>query len=239
MAGMSAPTARPEDMRAAMAVFVAAAHEAYLAQARLLPPADRARLPLISAGTFTVVAAGARNLHVLATTEAFPPPRAPEVAIEGTLEGLSWQVRFFDPVVLPGLGLVDESAAAAPGEVRRVLGVRTVLYHLVVQPGAGLNAHHALHMGTALANSHATRARDLEAIRAHEPRAAGLVDELAGALRAGLPVAAALLAAKIAPHDAVVADLAREPAPDPQAVLAALLAAVRKEPAGKESSHAG
>ncbi|MDQ1664918.1 MAG: hypothetical protein QOH75_949, partial [Actinomycetota bacterium] len=30
---MTPPTARPEDMRAAMADFVAAAHEAYLAQA--------------------------------------------------------------------------------------------------------------------------------------------------------------------------------------------------------------
>ena len=36
-------------MRQAMADFVAAVHEAYLAQARLLPPAAQARLPLLRA----------------------------------------------------------------------------------------------------------------------------------------------------------------------------------------------
>jgi hypothetical protein len=234
MCGMTGSAPRPEDMRAAMADFVTAVHEAYLSQARLLPPGERARLPLVATGAFTVVAAGARNLHVLATTESLPAPRAPEVATGGALEDLTWQLRFYDPVVLPGLGLIDESAAARPEEVRRVLGVAAVIYHLVVQPGAQLTPHHALHMGTALANTHAARSRDIDAVRAHAPRAAELVDELAGALVAGLPRAAALLAAAIAPHDAAVGDLARGPAPDPAAVLAALLAAVRKEP-----SHAG
>ena len=38
----------PRRMRQAMADFVAAVHEAYLAQARLLPPAEQARLPLLA-----------------------------------------------------------------------------------------------------------------------------------------------------------------------------------------------
>jgi hypothetical protein len=227
---MTPPTTRPEDMRAAMADFVAAAHEAYLAQARLLPPADRARMPLVAAGDFTVVAAGARNLHVLATTEVLPAPTGREVELQGTADDLTWQLRFFDPVVLPDLGLIDESRAAAPEEVRRTLGVHTVLYHLVVQPGAELTGHHALHMGTGLANSHASRSRDLDAVRAHSPGAAALVEELAGALHAGLFRAAALLAAAIAPYDDTVADLARQSDPDPQTVLTALVSAVRREP---------
>lgn len=227
---MTPPTARPEDMRAAMADFVAAAHEAYLAQARLLPPADRARLPLVAAGTFTVVAAGARNLHVLATTEALPVPVGPEVELTGQADEMAWRLRFYDPVVLPGLGMIDESAAAAPDEVRRTLGVHTVLYHLVVQPGSELTSHHALHMGTGLANSHAARSRDIEAVRAHRPGYGALVEELAGALQAGLPRAAALLAAAIAPYDDAVGELARQATPDPQAVLSGLVAAVRTEP---------
>ena len=43
------PPAAPEQMRRAMADFVAAVHQAYLAQARLLPPAEQARMPLLSA----------------------------------------------------------------------------------------------------------------------------------------------------------------------------------------------
>jgi hypothetical protein len=126
--------------------------------------------------------------------------------------------------------MIDESAAAAPDEVRRTLGVHTVLYHLVVQPGSELTSHHALHMGTGLANSHAARSRDIEAVRAHRPGSGALVEELAGALQAGLPRAAALLAAAIAPYDDAVGELARQATPDPQAVLSGLVAAVRTEP---------
>ena len=50
----------PEQMRQAMAEFVAAVHEAYLAQARLLPPAEQGRLPLLQARRLPVAAAGAR-----------------------------------------------------------------------------------------------------------------------------------------------------------------------------------
>src|SRR4029453_9240332 len=80
----------PPRMRQAMADFVAPVHEAYLAQARLLPPAEQARAPLPQAGRvpppaqarlpvlqapeLTVAAAGARNLHVIGTGERFPGP---------------------------------------------------------------------------------------------------------------------------------------------------------------------
>src|SRR5688500_13739140 len=60
----------PEDMRAAVAGYVAALHRAYVAQADTFPPAVRGRMPLLaatsSAGPLTVAAVGARNLHLLA-----------------------------------------------------------------------------------------------------------------------------------------------------------------------------
>jgi hypothetical protein len=231
---MSQPTAspaaaagRPERMRDAMAEFVAAVHHAYLAQARLLPPAEQARLPLLRARRLTVAAAGARNLHVLATEERFPAPVGQEVEMAGQADGMAWDLRFFDPVVLPVLGLVAESAGPAPEEVRRVLGVRTYLYHLVVEPGSQLTPHHATHAGTGLASAHAAAARDLEAIRGHAPGRQELVDELAGAAAAGLVRAQALLARAIAPDDQGVAEAASASPPQPEALRAALLRALR------------
>ena len=209
-------------MRRAMADFVAAVHHAYLAQARLLPPAEQARLPLLAAGRLTVAAAGARNLHVIGTTERFPVPAGQEVELTGEADGLAWALRFFDPVVLPVLGLVAEADGPDPGEVRRVLGVGTYLYHLVVEPGSQLTPHHATHAGTGLASAHAGAARDLEAIRASAPGQTALVDELAGATTAGLVRAQALLARAIAPGDQGVAA-----ATDPAALRAALLRALR------------
>ncbi len=147
-------------MRQAMADFVAAVHEAYLAQARLLPPAAQARLPLLQAPRLTVAAAGARNLHVIGTAESFPAPVGQEVELTGEADGLAWELRFFDPVVLPVLGLVAEADGPAPDEVRRVLGVGTYLYHLVVEPGSQLTPHHATHAGTGLASAHAAAARE-------------------------------------------------------------------------------
>jgi hypothetical protein len=220
-------TGRPEQMRRAMADFVAAVHEAYLAQARLLPPAERARLPLLRAGRLTVAAAGAGNLHVVATEERFPAPVGQEVEVAGRADGLAWSLRFFDPVVLPALGLVAEAAGPAPEEVRRVLGIRTYLYHLVVEPGSQLTPHHATHAGTGLANAHAAATRDLEAIRAHAPGRQELVDELAGATTAGLVRAQALLARAIAPDDEGVAAAAAMIDLQPDALRAALLRALR------------
>jgi hypothetical protein len=220
-------------MRAAMADFVAAVHEAYLAQARLLPPAERARLPLLEAARLSVAAAGARNLHVVATQERFPAPVGQEVELAGQADGLAWSLRFFDPVVLPVLGLVAEASGPDPEEVRRVLGIRTYLYHLVVEPGSELTPHHATHAGTGLASAHATAARDLEAIRAHAPGRQQLVDELAGAAVAGLVRAQALLAHEIAPDDEGVAAAAAVPSPEPDALRAALLRALRAPATGE------
>ena len=214
-------------MRQAMADFVAGVHEAYLAQARLLPPAEQARLPLLQAPRLTVAAAGARNLHVVATEEGFPAPVGQEVEVTGQTDGLAWSLRFFDPVVLPVLGLVAESAGPAPEEVRRVLGIRTYLYHLVVEPGSQLTPHHATHAGTGLASAHAAATRDLEAIRAHAPNRQELVDELAGATTAGLVRAQALLARAIAPDDEGVAAAAAATNLQPDALRAALLRALR------------
>ena len=217
-----------------MADFVAAVHEAYLVQARLLPPAEQARLPLLRAARLTVAAAGARNLHVVASEERFPAPVGPEVELTGEADGLTWSLRFFDPVVLPALGLVTESAGPAPEEVRRLLGLRTYLYHLVVEPGSQLTPHHATHAGTGLASAHATAARDLEAIRAHAPGHQELVDELAGAATAGLVRAQALLARAIAPDDEGVAATAGAAQPQPDELRSALLQALRRPATTRE-----
>jgi hypothetical protein len=150
-----------------------AVHEAYLAQARLLAPAAQARLPLLQAPRLTVAAAGARNLHVIGTAESFPAPVGQEVEVTGEADGLAWELRFFDPVVLPVLGLVAETDGPAPEEVRRVLGVGTYLYHLVVEPGSQLTPHHATHAGTGLASAHATAARELGRPGPTQPPGAG------------------------------------------------------------------
>ena len=186
-------------MRQAMADYVRALHQAYLDAVITLPPAERARLPLIAAQRITVAAVGARNLHVIGTTEALPSPSGPEVEIHDELDDLSWTLRFFDPVVVPAIGMIDEGESPAYDEVRRALGIRTVVYHLAVPPGGSLTSHHALHAGTGLAHSHAAAARDFDAIRAHAPRHEGLVDEMQGANVAGLQRAQVLLAQAIAP----------------------------------------
>ena len=128
----------PEQMRAAVARYVEEIHRAYVAQALTFPVAVRGRMPLLAPGPLTVAAVGARNLHVLATRDSLGPVRSPEVELSGSVEGLSWTLRFFDPVVLPELALIDESAGPAFAEVRHALGVRTVVYHFVAEPGAGL-----------------------------------------------------------------------------------------------------
>lgn len=216
----------PEDMRRAMADYVHTVHQAYASQARLQPPAVQGRMPLL-AGPFSVVAAGVRNLHVIATREALPAPRSPEVAMEDELEPLAWSVRFYDPVVLPALGLIDESQGPAGDEVRRALGITTYLYHLVVQPGGQLTGHHAGHAGSGLANAHIAEARDFEAIRAHARGREALVDEMEGAALAGLARAQALLAREIAPWDETVVSLSAQPRPDAESVRRALLTALR------------
>jgi hypothetical protein len=221
------PHPGPEAMRAALADYVRAVHGAYLDASALLPPAERARLPLLEPGPLTVIAVGTAYLHVVATRESLPAPTGQEVALDDELGGLRWTLRFVDPVVLPAVGLLDESTGPAQEQVRRLLGLRTHLYHLAVAPGGGLTAHHAQHAGTGLAHAHAAAARDYESIRAHARGRERLVDDLAGADLAGLRFAVAALAARIAPQDAEVAALAAESEPDPVALRRAVLEAVR------------
>jgi hypothetical protein len=216
----------PEQLRAAVAGYVQEIHRSYADQAATFPPAVRGRMPLMSERPFTVAAVAARNLHILATVESLGPLRDPEVAIEAAVGGISWQLRFYDSVVIPALALVDETAAPAFDEVRHALGVGTVLYHLVAEVGAGLSAHHAAHVGTGLANGHSAAARDFETIRSRVRGREALVDELSGAALAGLPRAQALLAQAIAPYDAQLREACAAEPPDPDTIRRALLAGV-------------
>ena len=213
-------------MREAVARYVEEIHRAYVAQAMTFPAAVRGRMPLLAPGPLTVAAVGARNLHVLATRDSLGPVREPEVELAGSVEGLSWTLRFFDPVVLPELSLIDESSGPAFGEVRHALGVSTVVYHFVASPGSGLSAHHAAHVGTGLAGGHSAAARDFETIRSRARGREDLVDEMAGAAAAGLVRAHAMLAAAVMPHNAALSALAGQARPDPDAVRHELLAAV-------------
>jgi hypothetical protein len=200
-----APGAGPEAMRAQLRGYVAALHHAYLLAAALLPPGERAALPLLRAGEITVVVAAARHLHLIATADPLPAPRGQEVAEPDAEGDLAWVVRFYDPVVLPPLAVIDESSGPAAGDVRRVLGIANVIYHLSVSPGGGLTPHHAQHAGTGLANQHAAACRDADTLRAALGGREELVDEFAVAERLGLHHAVRLLAAQLAPGDPEVA----------------------------------
>ena len=219
---------RPEDMRQAMAKYVRTVHRSYLSLANAQPPAIRGRLSLLGE-PFTVLAAGVQNLHVVATRERLSAPSSLEVEIEEDLDGMAWALRFFDPVVLPQLGLIDESGGPVGDQVRRALGISTYLYHLIVQPGAQLTEHHAGHAGSGLANAHLAETRDFESIRSKAPGREALVDEMAGASLVGLVHAQVLLARAIAPHDRTLERLAGAPRPDPHEVRRALLAALRSD----------
>ena len=209
-----------------MADYVAALHAAYLDQAAHLTPGERAELPLISAGDFTVVAAGTRHLHVLATTSPLPAVAAPEVELPGFDRDLHWTLRFYDPVIVPELGLIDESDSARPRDVRSILGIADVVYHVSIAPGGGLSAHHAQHAGTGLANAHAAAIRDFEAMRSAAPAQHELIDELAVALRLGMPRAAELLARSISPSSDAVATT---PGTEATALRRAVLDALRQQ----------
>ena len=189
-----APPVRPEAMRDAVRDYVYTLHTTYLNHVRRLPPVERAALPLVGATTLTVVAAAARRLHLVATSDRLPPPYGPEVQIVDETPELSWALRFFDPSVLPDLGLLTDDS---PAEVRRALGIGDAVYHLVIDVGGGLGGHHAQHSAVALANQDAKLARDLDRIRHAVPRRTGVVDEFATCVRIGLDRAAALLATEL------------------------------------------
>jgi hypothetical protein len=232
-AGGSGAPPGPERMRQAVADYVSGMHDAYVRQARALAPADQARMPLLGDAPLYVAAVGTRHLHIIGTREALGEgQRGTMAAVEGASGPLRWTLVFYDPVVVPALGLVDESEGPAFDEVRRVLGIGTQVYHLTLHPRSGLSPHHATHTGTGLANAHATAVREVEAIeRAVGVEREPLVRELAGALAAGLPRAAALLARALAPADGAVATLAAAAeggAPvDPAELRRAVLHAVR------------
>lgn len=185
---------RPEAMRDLVRDYVSALHATYLDHVRHLPPAERGALPLVAARQLTVIAAATQHLHLLATTDSMPALHGQEVELTDTYQGVTWTVRFYDPSVLPDLGLLADDS---PEAVRRVLGVSDTVYHLAVAVGGGLGAHHAQHSGVALANQHAKTIRDLDRIRRALPRQAQMVDELGSCVRNGLDLAAGLLAAEL------------------------------------------
>ena len=217
--------AGPEQMRQAMADYIASVHQAYASQAATYSPAVQGGMALLT-GPFIVVAAGVQNLHVIGTRQPLPAPQGPEVEIEGQLDGLQWTVRFYDPVVFPPLGLIDESAGAAGEQVRAAFGLSTYLYHLVVRPGSQLTAHHAGHAGAGLANSHVASARDYQRMRAHAKGREGLVDEMQGAAAAGLTRAQALLARELVPWSDEVQELTSRADLDASAIRKAVLASL-------------
>lgn len=216
----------PEDMRSVVAGYVHEIHRAYVDQAATFSPALRGRMPVMSAAHFTVAAVGVRYLHLLATTEPLGPLRGPEVALDEDYRGVSWQLRFYDPVVIPDLSLVDETGGPASSDVRRALGVGTTIYHLVADVGSGLSGHHAADVGTGLANGHSAVARDFETIRSRVRGREALVDEMSGAAVAGLPHAQALFAQAIAPANPRVREVCAAQPPDPDAIREALLVGV-------------
>lgn len=181
-------------MRALVRDYVRAMHITYLEHVRHLPPVERAALPLVARTDLTVIAAAARRLHLIATTDALPAPVGPEVEVADEHLGTRWTVRFYDPSVLAELGTLLEDT---PQQVRRVLGVWDTAYHLMVEPGGGLTGHHAQYSGVALANLHAKTLRDLDRLRAALPRHEATVDELGVCARLGLDRGAALLAADL------------------------------------------
>ena len=181
-----------------MADYVGSVHAAYARVASTYPPAVQGSLELLTS-PFTVVAAGARNLHVIGTGERLAAPRGPEVSADFEQDGMAWTLRFLDPVVLPALGTAEGADRPDPGSVRRIVGIGRHHYHLVVRPGSDLTAHHATHAGTGLANAHLATARDYESIRAHAPGDPELVEELAASDAAGLTRAHGLVACALVP----------------------------------------
>ena len=136
---------RAEQIRQAVADYVGAAHRAYAAA---VPPPGG----LLRGDPFCVLAVAAGDLHLIATRQALGPSGdVAAAALDDAADGLRWQVRFFDALLVPEMGQVAPGPDA-PAEVRRLLGITTWLYHLAAPP-ARLSAHHARHTGLALAGT--------------------------------------------------------------------------------------
>jgi hypothetical protein len=159
VATSSPPPAGPEAMRQAMADYVRAVHQAYLdAAGAALSDDEVSALPL-GGQPFTVAAVGASQLHVIATRDLTLEPDEREVSLDEQLGPLRWTLRFLDPVVLPELGLVDDSGPAGAAVVTDTLGLSSVLYHLTSSIDGALSPHQAMHAGTGLANAHVRASR--------------------------------------------------------------------------------
>jgi hypothetical protein len=162
----------PAQLRRVVRDYLLAVHSTYLDHVRHLPPGERAGLPLASGRNLTVGVAAARQLHLVAVAGTLPAIVDEPDDIDECGD-VRWVMRFYDPTVLPELGLIADDD---PTKVRAVLGVTDPLYHLIVTPGGGLDGHHAQHSGLALANQHTRTGRDLERVRRALPRQASLVD---------------------------------------------------------------
>lgn len=142
------------DLRDAVASYVEALHRAYLDAG-----GGRAGFGL-AAGPFTVVAAAARSLHLVATRDEIEAPQAGAQQAR-TVETLEWRLVFLDPSVSPPLAEVEAGPDEA-ADVRAALGIERALYHLVVGQGSTLTSHHAMHAGTGIAHRE-QQGRDAEA----------------------------------------------------------------------------
>ena len=67
-----------------------------------------------------------------------PAPIGQEVELVDEHLGTRWSLRFFDPSVIPDLGVLARRRARE--SVRRTLGVAGAIYHLTVADGGGLSA---------------------------------------------------------------------------------------------------
>jgi hypothetical protein len=215
-------------MRQATTGYVDSIHRAYTTEITSLPPAVRARLPLVACGPFEVAAVGLRNLHILATHDKLATCGDDALEVQGSEPPLSWTLRFYDVGVLPPLRTLDESKEPAVDDVRRVLGISGTLYHLVLQEDATLSAHWAQHVGAGLANSHAAAVTDFATMRRQAGGRGDFVDEMEVVATTGLRHCQRLLAMALAPGDAHVAELAAADHPlDPVQLRRAVLSALR------------
>ena len=208
----------PERMRAAVADYVTALHRAYLAQADTFPPAVRGR----DAAAQPAVHCRSRRWGRATCTcsrrrEGLGPLRGQEVAVEGSLPGLDWTLRFYDPVVAPALGLIVGGRRA---RVRRGAG-RAGRHdrRLPRRRPAGVGAHAAprgARRRGARGGAHGGGARLRDDPHAGARAGRRWSTSWSGAAHAGLPRAQALLARAIAPRDeavAALADACGEPGP--------------------------
>lgn len=146
-AGRPDPREGPRQLREALAAYVWALHRGWLDRVQGAG-SEAGDLPL-GAAPFTVAIVAARRLHLLATRDELPPIADHEQVLTDELDGVSWQVRFLDPTVVPELADLDDDV-----DVAALLGVAATLYRLDVAFDGALSPHQATHAGHGLASSH-------------------------------------------------------------------------------------